>query len=222
MTFARAAQRAIEIGGKYDGHDFPRNAEGVIQLNEMTVAAVNDHLVGQGLVGVGRDNYGGNGTVQSSVVTFAVIELDRETGMFDVKEWLSVADCGTVLNPRSLEAQTFAGGLQGMSQARFERWAFDPRWGLNQNRRFYTVKPFSMLDIPEKFDFAAVNIPDPETPVGSRGIGEPPVGAGAGVIISAIYDAVGVAVNRTPVTPDKILAALEGAATGYSLLQTHV
>jgi CO/xanthine dehydrogenase Mo-binding subunit len=109
-----------------------------------------------------------------------------------------------------------------MSQARFERWAFDPRWGLNQNRRFYTVKPFSMLDIPENFDFAAVNIADPETPVGSRGIGEPPVGPGAGVIISAIYDAVGVAVNRTPVTPDKILAALEGAATGYSLLQTNV
>jgi xanthine dehydrogenase molybdenum-binding subunit len=222
MTFARAAQRAIELGGKYDGHDLPSNEEGEIQLNEMTVNAVRTHLMGQGLVGVGRDNYGGQGNIQSNVVTFALIEVDRETGMMDIKEWLAVADCGTVLNPRSLEAQTYGGGLQGMSQARFERWAFDPRWGMNQNRRFYTVKPFSMLDIPEAFDFAAVGIPDPETPVGSRGIGEPPVGAGAGVIISALYDALGIAVNRTPITPDKILNALEGGATGYTSLQTHV
>jgi len=222
MTFARAAQRAIELGGKYDGHDLPANEEGEIQLNAMTVAAVQTHLMGQGLVGVGRDNYGGQGQIQSNVVTFALVEVDRETGMMDIKEWLAVADCGVVLNPRSLEAQTYGGGLQGMSQARFEKWAFDPRWGVNQNRRFYTVKPFSMLDIPEAFDFAAVGIPDPETPVGSRGIGEPPVGAGAAVIVSAIYDALGVAVNRTPITPDKILNALEGGRTGYTTLQTHV
>jgi CO/xanthine dehydrogenase Mo-binding subunit len=42
------------------------------------------------------------------------------------------------------------------------------------------------------------------------------------VIVSALYDALGVAVGRTPLTPDKILNALEGGATGYSLLQTHV
>jgi xanthine dehydrogenase molybdenum-binding subunit len=222
MTFARAAQRAVELGGQYDGHELPRNAEGELDLNAMTVAAVQNNLLGQGLIGVGRDNYGGQGQIWSSVVTFALIELDRETGVFDVKEWLAVADCGTVLNPRSLEAQTYGGGLQGMSQARYERWAFDPRWGLNQNRRFYTVKPFSMLDIPDQLDFAAVGIPDPETPVGSRGIGEPPVGAGAAVIVSALFDAVGVAINRTPLTPDKILNALEGGDPGYSLLQTHV
>ena len=80
----------------------------------------------------------------------------------------------------------------------------------------------AMLDIPEAFDFAAVGIPDPQTPVGSRGIGEPPVGADAAVIVSAIYDALGVAVNRTPITPDKILNALEGGSTGYNSLQTHV
>jgi xanthine dehydrogenase molybdenum-binding subunit len=216
MTFARAAERAIELGGRYDGHELAED------LNAMTVAAVGDHLVGQGLVGVARDNYGGEGSLYSTVVTLAMIEVDRETGVIDVKEWLAVADCGTVLNPRSLEAQVYGGGLQGMSQARFEKWSFDPRWGVNQNRRFYMVKPFSILDIPERLDFAAVDIPDPETPVGSRGIGEPPVGSGAAVIVSAVYDALGVAVGRTPLTPDKILNALEGGATGYSLLQTHV
>ena len=44
MTFARAAQRAIELGGKYDGHELPSNEEGEIQLNQMTVDAVRTHL----------------------------------------------------------------------------------------------------------------------------------------------------------------------------------
>jgi xanthine dehydrogenase molybdenum-binding subunit len=216
MTFAQAARRAIQLGGKYDGHELPES------LDRMTVAAIETHLVGQGLVGAATDQYGGQGALWSSVVTFAVVEVDRETGVIDIKEWLATADCGTVLNPRSLEAQVYGGSLQGMSQARFEKWSFDPRWGINQNKRFYTVKPFSILDIPEELSFAAVDIPDPQTPVGSRGIGEPPVGAGAAVVVSAIHDALGIAVARTPLTPDKILNALEGGTTGYTLLQTHV
>jgi CO/xanthine dehydrogenase Mo-binding subunit len=93
---------------------------------------------------------------------------------------------------------------------------------VNQNKRFYTVKPFSILDIPEHLEFEAVNIPDPQTPVGSRGIGEPPVGAGAAAVVSAVYDALGIAIGRTPLTPDKILNAIEGGPTGHTLLQTHV
>ena len=216
MTFGQAAQRAIEIGGEYDGHELPE------EIDSMTVAAVATHLVGQGLVGVAQDNYGGEGSIYSSAVTFAVVDVDTETGMIEVKEMLSIVDVGTVLNPRSLGAQTYGGVLQGMSQARFEKWGFDPRWGVNQNKRFYNSKPFSLLDIPDQLDWAAVDIADDQTPVGSRGVGEPPVGAGAGVIVSAVYDALGVAINRTPLTPDKILTAIEGIDPGYTTLQTHV
>jgi len=215
MTFGQAAQRAIELGGKYDGHELPEDLDG------MTVASAQ-MLVGQGLVGAARDNYGGEGALWSSVVSFALVEVDRETGAFEIKELTSIADVGTVLNPRNLEAQTYGGVLQGMSQARFEKWGFDPRWGVNQNKRFYNSKPFSILDVPDQLDFAAVNIADPETPVGSRGIGEPPVGAGAGAVVSAVYDAIGVVINRTPLTPDKILNAIEGGSPGYTTLQTNV
>jgi CO/xanthine dehydrogenase Mo-binding subunit len=78
------------------------------------------------------------------------------------------------------------------------------------------------MNTAKEFQFAAVNIADRENPLGSRGIGEPPVGAGAGVIMCGIMDAIGVYINRSPVTPDKILNALEGGATGYTTLQTHV
>ena len=56
----------------------------------------------------------------------------------------------------------------------------------------------------------ALNIPDPETPVGARGIGEPPVAAGACAILNALSDALGDDVyRRAPVTMDSILMALE-------------
>jgi len=216
MTFGQAAQRAIELGGQYDGHELPES------LDEMTVRAVQDHLTGQGLVAAATDEFSHNGATRSTVVAFSVVEVDTETGDFEVKELVAIADCGTVLHPRSLKAQVGGGLLQGMSQARFEHWAYDLRWGVNQNKRFHTAKPITIMNAPLEYQFAAVDIPDRENPVGSRGIGEPPVGAGAAVVLSAVYDAIGVYINRTPISSDKILNALEGGATGYTTLQTHV
>ena len=215
MTFAQAAQRAIELGGGYDGHEL------VEELDEMTVRAAGT-LVGQGLVAAATDQFSHEGQSRSTVVAAGVVEVDTETGEFELLELTAVADCGTVLNPRNLKGQVNGGINQGISQARFEKWGYDLRWGVNQNKRLHTAKPITIMNTAREFQFAAVDIADRENPVGSRGIGEPPVGAGAGVIVSAIYDAIGVYINRTPITPDKVLNALEGGATGYTTLQTHV
>ncbi len=215
LTFAQAAQRAIELGGPYDGSELPES------LDEMTVRAAQS-LVGQGLLAAATDEYSHEGASRSAVVAAGVVEVDVETGEFELLELTAVADCGSVLNPRNLKGQVNGGINQGISQARFEKWGYDLRWGVNQNKRLHTAKPISIMNTATEFQFAAVDIPDRENPVGSRGIGEPPVGAGAGVIVSAIYDAIGVHINRTPITPDRILNALEGGATGYTTLQTHV
>ena len=216
MGFGEAAGRAIELGGRYDGHELAES------LDEMTVRAVETQLAGQGLVAAATDEFSHEGASRSTVVAAGVVEIDVETGEFELLELTAVADCGTVLNPVNLKGQVNGGVNQGISQARFEKWGYDLRWGVNQNKRLHTAKPITIMNTPLDFQFAAVDIPDRENPVGSRGIGEPPVGAGAGVIVSAIYDAIGIYINRTPVTPDKILNALEGGATGYTTLQTHV
>jgi len=57
-------------------------------------------------------------------------------------------------------------------------------------RGFITPKPPTILDVPDTMQWAALDIPDPETPVGARGIGEPPVGGGCCAILNAISDAV--------------------------------
>ena len=216
MTFARAAHRATQLGGKYTGHDLPED------INSMTVASAQA-LAGEGLMGVAKDNYPHVGSTYSFVVGFAEVELDVETGHVVVKDYTAVTDCGTVLHPRSLAAQLHGGGVQGMGMARSQRWVFDPQWGVSFAKRFYTARPPGILDGPLEMKWGAVGIPDPQTPVGAKGIGEPPVGAGAAAITSAIADALGgQCLCRTPLTADMILAAVEGREQPYGPLETHV
>ncbi|HUE96286.1 MAG TPA: molybdopterin cofactor-binding domain-containing protein, partial [Longimicrobiaceae bacterium] len=77
MTFARAARRAIELGGRFDGHELPDD------INEMTRAAAAG-LAGQGLVVAARDNRPGGGACRSFVATFIEVDVDVETGVMDV------------------------------------------------------------------------------------------------------------------------------------------
>jgi len=104
-----------------------------------------------------------------------------------------------------------------------QRWVFDPQWGVPFANRLYTARPTAMLDIPLDLRWAAVGIADPTTPVGAKGIGEPPVGAGAAALTCAVADAMGGrCLCRTPLTPDIILAELEGRVPAYGRLDQHV
>ena len=69
----------------------------------------------------------------------------------------------------------------------------------------------------------ALDIPDPETPVGARGIGEPPVGGGCAAILNALSDALGDDVfQRAPVNADTILTSLEAGRPMQHPLTAHI
>ena len=215
LSFAQAARRAIELGGKYDGHETAED------LNPMTKASVGA-LAGQGLVGAARDNYPTSGNIYTFVVGFAEVEVDTETGEIEIKDYAAVTDCGTVLNPRSLAAQLHGGAVQGFGMARSQKWVFDPRWGIPFAHRFYTARPPGILDVPSSMKWGAVELPDENNPVGAKGVGEPPLGAGAGALLCAVQDALGDKVfQRTPIMTDTILSAVEGVETPYTVLGTH-
>lgn len=216
MSFARAAERAIEMGGKHSGEELPED------INATTTRSATA-LAGQGVMGVAKDNFSHEGGTWSWVVGFAVVELDVETGDVVLKEYLGATDCGTVLHPRSLGAQIAGGSIQGFGQARSQKWVFDPKWGVPFAHRLYTARPPGILDVPLHMDWVAAEIPDPENPVGVKGIGEPPVGAGAAAITSAIADALGgKCLCRTPLTTDVILAELEGRPQPAQLTEIHI
>jgi CO/xanthine dehydrogenase Mo-binding subunit len=203
MTFAQAAQKAIELGGKYDGHELPDD------INNFTKTSAKN-LAGQGLMAVAKDAYPRDGQSQSYVVGFAEVEVDTETGVVTVLDYAAIGDVGTILNPRSLKGQLFGGSMLGLGHAKTQRWAYDQHYGVALAKRFYQNKPPTILDAPLNFTGDAVNLPDPETPTGVRGVGEPPVGAAYGAIMNAIADAVGDEIfRRAPVSADIILNALE-------------
>ncbi|PYR80374.1 MAG: xanthine dehydrogenase family protein molybdopterin-binding subunit [Acidobacteria bacterium] len=216
LTYTQAAKRAIELGGKYDGHEVPED------INVMTKGAAAKHA-GLGVMGVAKDNYPRNGTTYSFVIGFAEVEVDVETGKVTLIDYLGVGDVGTVINPRSLLAQIKGGSCLGIAHALQQKWVFDPKYGLMLSRRFHYSKPLTILDIPATMNADAVGLPDPETPVGARGVGEPPVGAGYGAVLNAIADAVGVDVfRRAPVTSDLVLMSLENKKRMHEPLRAHV
>jgi CO/xanthine dehydrogenase Mo-binding subunit len=216
MTLAQAAQKAIELGGKYDGHELP---ETINNFTKKSAAA----LAGQGLMGVARDAYERDGQSRSTVVGFAEVEVDTETGAIKLVDLLAVADVGTVINPRSLGGQILGGVMLGVGHALFQKWVYDQHYGVALAKRFYNNKPPSILDAPVDMKWHAVNLPDPETPVGARGVGEPPVGAAYGAVMNAIIDAIGPDMfQRAPVTLDMILTSLEAGKRVHEPLAANI
>jgi CO/xanthine dehydrogenase Mo-binding subunit len=203
MSYAQAAKRAIELGGKFDGHEVSKD------LNVMTKESAAA-LAGQGLMGVARDNYGRKGGTQAFVASFAEVEVDTETGEYKILDYLCVADAGTVVNPRGIEGQLHGGAIQGIGHTRSQKWVYDQKYGVALARRFHYNRPPTILDIPQKMAWDAVNIPDPQTPVGAKGMAEAAVGAGAAVVRCALAAAIGDEyIRRTPVGIDMIVASLE-------------
>jgi CO/xanthine dehydrogenase Mo-binding subunit len=215
MSYATAARRAVEMGGRYSGHEVPDD------INPMTKSAVAG-IAGSGLIGVAKDNLEHNGTVPALAAGFVRIELDVETGQFEILDYLGVADCGTVIHPQGLATQIKGGAVQGFGMAALERHLYDPHYGLPGTIGLHQTKPPTFLDAPLEMDWAAVNIADPQNPAGSKGIGEPVMGCAAAALLCAISDALGGHYfNRTPIVPDMIVNAASGRPQSHTPLQVN-
>jgi xanthine dehydrogenase molybdenum-binding subunit len=216
MTLAQAAQHAIALGGIYDGHE---SAPDLHKLTKASVAAV----AGQGLVAAAKDNYPRDGVTFSYVASFAEVEVDLETGKYDIVDFLAYADVGSVIHPRALGGQVLGRSVLGMGHALGQKWVYDPHYGAMLSTRFYQNKPPTILDVPANMQWGAVDIPDPETPVGARGVGEPQVGGGCASVLNALSDALGDEIfRRAPVNLDTILTSLEAGRPMQHPLMAHI
>jgi CO/xanthine dehydrogenase Mo-binding subunit len=216
MTLAQAAKYAIQLGGVYDGHEAPAD---VHKLTKASVAA----LAGQGLVAAAKDTYSRDGSTFSYVASFAEVEVDIETGKYYIVDFLASGDVGTVIHPRALGGQMLGRSTLGIGHAIGQKWVFDPHYGQMVSKRFYQSKPPTILDVPVDMQWTALDIPDPETPVGARGVGEPPVAGGCGSILNALSDALGDEIfQRAPVNADTILTSLEAGRPMQHPLMAHI
>ncbi len=215
ITYAQAAQRAIELGEKYDGSVYPEDINPLTQLAAQGVS-------GTGLVGVAKDNIPGQGQPPGNIVGFCEIELDTDTGKIEIIDYTAVADCGTVQHPKNFANAMRGGMVWGVGLTNLERHVYDPQNGLPANTGLYQNKPPTNMDVPIETTQQAVNIPDPQNPTGGRGIGEPTQGAMAAALASAITDALdGHLFNSAPTTTDMIIDHLAGNSYSTKSLKTN-
>ncbi|MFC1860878.1 xanthine dehydrogenase family protein molybdopterin-binding subunit [Chloroflexota bacterium] len=146
-------------------------------------------------------------TALITMVVFADVEVDTETGKVNVLKLIDGQDSGRIINPEICENQVYGGVLQSFGYALTEEVVFDPATGKALNPALSDYWVATSMDAPSLQVIFSSNI-DPVGPLGAKGIGEAPAICAHAAISGAIYNATGVRVSQLPITPDKVLEAL--------------
>jgi CO/xanthine dehydrogenase Mo-binding subunit len=136
----------------------------------------------------------------------AEVEVDTETGMVRVLRLACANDVGRAINPMAVEGQIEGGAQMGLGYALTEELLVEQGKVVNPNLLDYRL--FTSADMPEMTTII-VETEDPGGPFGAKGVGEMGGTPTAAAIANAIYDAVGIRLTEVPMTPERVLAALD-------------
>jgi CO/xanthine dehydrogenase Mo-binding subunit len=156
-----------------------------------------------------ENRYGNESGAYNFGVQMAEVEVDPETGKVTILEYVSVADCGTVINPMTAAGQQEGAIAQGIGYAMTEHCLVEDGRPLNPNFSDYKI-PCTLDMPPLKIGFA--DSYEPTGPFGAKGLGELGLDPTAAVLANAIHDACGVRIKELPITAEKIYFALNGRA----------
>ena len=137
----------------------------------------------------------------------ADVEVDRETGAVRVVRYTVVQDVGKAVHPSYVEGQLQGGAAQGIGWALNEEYVYGAD-GLLQNPGFLDYRVPVASDLP-RIATVIVEVPNPNHPYGVRGCGEVPIIAPMAAIANAISNAVGVRLCEQPMSPPRVLKALD-------------
>ena len=140
---------------------------------------------------------------------FVEVEVDTETGEVKVERVVYSHDLGRVINPQGAEGQVEGGFQQGIGYALMEEIQFDPDSGTCLTGCFLDYKIPTAVEMPTKIESIFVESNEPTGPFGAKSMSEACVVVPAPAIANAIYNATGARLKDLPMTPEKVLAALE-------------
>ena len=146
------------------------------------------------------------------------VEVDPETGLVRVERVWMAHDVGRALNPVLVEGQVEGSIYMGLGEALMEEQEFraerGPRvLGVHKIPSMLEYKSPTTFETPEIKTYIVESI-DPEGPFGAKEVGQGPLLPIIPAVANAVYDAVGVRMDETPITPDKVLKALEARGEG--------
>lgn len=157
----------------------------------------------------GRASLNAQGAGASFSVNFADVRVDPDTGSADVLSFTAVQDAGRAIHPAYVEGQMQGGAAQGIGWALNEEYIFNDK-GVMENAGFLDYRIPVASDLP-MIDCHIVEVPNPTHPYGVRGVGETPIVAPLATIGNAVARATGVRINELPMSPPRVLAALDNA-----------
>ncbi len=176
----------------------------------MTFAELAARLHATGGTIIGRasvDPPGVGGGFGTHVVDVAV---DPETGKVSILRYTAVQDVGKAVHPAYVEGQMQGGAVQGIGWALNEEYFYNDR-GEMANASYLDYRMPTCLDLP-MIDTVLVEVPNPGHPFGVRGVGETPIVPPPAAIANAIARATGTRLTELPMTPARVVKALQGRA----------
>ena len=139
---------------------------------------------------------------------FAQVAVDTETGVITVEKVVAVHDAGRIVDTMTARSQVNGGVIQGISYALYEEKHLDRAGGDMVNPTFDTYRIMGIKDCPA-IDVVLTSVASGYNNTGMMGLGEPATVPTAGAVANAVYNAIGVQVTELPMTPARVLAALE-------------
>lgn len=151
--------------------------------------------------------FGIGNTPRPYIASFAEVEVNTITGKIKVLKYVSTIDCGKVINPNLARIQAEGGITQGIGFALYEDVSYSEKGKLLTNN-------FINYNIPTRTDIGEIIVEfcpekEPTGPFGAKSLGELVIDSPAAAIADAIYNACGVRIRSLPITPEKIIEALE-------------
>ena len=175
-----------------------------LSLREIAAAAANT-----GGPIAGHNEIVADGAGVSFASHICDIEVDPETGFTKVLRYTVVQDAGKAVHPTYVEGQFQGGAAQGIGWALNEEYIYG-RDGRLQNAGFLDYRIPVCSDLP-MIDTQILEIPNPNHPYGVRGVGETSIVPPIATIANAVSNAVGVRMTHVPMSPPRILKAIEDA-----------
>ena len=148
----------------------------------------------------------------SATAAIVDVQVDPETGKVTVLRCTALQDAGRAVHPHHLEGQMQGGTAQGIG------WALTEEYYMSEDGRLLnsSLLDYRMPTAPDlpMIDTLIVEVPNPGHPYGVRGVGEAPIVAPLAAVANAVYHAAGIRMRRLPMSPDKLLRALEEKSPG--------
>lgn len=205
ISAAAAILNWEETSLKYsDGVVSTKDGQKQISIEDISRSIDGNKLFAEGSREENKEGF----ITQSFGAQFADVEVDTLTGNVKVKKIVAAHDIGRVLNKQTLENQFHGGIMQGLGFALMEERIMDFDYGKMLNANMHDYKMPTMLDVPEIDVIIVSETDDKANNMGVKGIGEPAIIPTAGAIANAVYNAIGVRMKSLPLTPDKVLNAL--------------